>query len=483
MKKIFLALIGLVAVGYLASPLVIGLIAREQFPSVIEAANAGSQEWKAGTFNLGYRHSSAESTLTIPFSNHAPVVVHLHHRITQRLGADMSVMEVTTTPTFEGDIKEKAAALFGENTPIVTHTIIYLDGHYTARMDAAAFAPTGVPGVEGLRVGFSGLHGTETGTFKPQKARTQMASPGFEVDSEKDGVHFKVRGLKFSGDLSADGRWMMFGKASGTADEITITPKSLPPTQLSGLGVDADIHHDGDTVGVGYNIHVDKFKSPGLKYKNLAVELAVDHIDENTTKEMTKRFAAIGQRVPDPKQAAAMYGEVFSDVVPALLAHSPAITVKRVAFDLPTGHVKLRANAKFDGNGFTGPVTPAIVSRVLADANVDASKGAFHSILTVFLRPKAITYLKAQKPDITQAQLLAASQKVTEQLAGQTTQNLLDNHLMTETDEGYTSHVSYSHGAITVNGQALGAAPLPGAAHPSPQTGVTPAPTSTGDTQ
>ena len=461
MKKILIALIGVVAFGYLASPLVIGLIAKEKFPSIVKAADAGNRHWEPGKFNLGYRHSSAESTVTMALAHHQTLVMHLHHQITQRLGTDMSVMEVTTTPTFEGDIKEKVTALFGAKPPFVTHTKIYMDGHYTATMDVPAIADAAIPGQPDLRLSFSGMHGTETGTFTPQAAQSRFSSAGVELNNEKDGVKIKASGLKFSGDLQLIDKWIQVGNVLASADKITLTSKSRSPTQLHNLTIKVAIHHKAGDIDAGYDIHLAKVTSPGFTYSNLALELSARHLDEQTLREMGKRLNAINQRALEPKQAVAMYGAAFQDIGSDLLAHSPQFQIKRLAFDLPSGHLQLTANAQFDGNGFTGPVTPASVSRVTAEANINASKGAYQNLLRVFLRPKAMAYLKARQPDISPAKLLSASQQMTEQMTAQTTQNLLKRHLMQQSDDGYTSHIAYRQGALSINGQTLGAAPMP----------------------
>ncbi|HKK14421.1 MAG TPA: DUF945 family protein, partial [Gammaproteobacteria bacterium] len=200
MKKTLAVVAGVVVIAYLASPLVIGLLARQQFPDIVKASSVGARQWQPDGFHLGYRHSTARSTLTLPMAGRRPVVVHLHHRITQRLGADLSIMEVNTTASFEGRIREELAQVFGDRSPFVFHTLIFADGHYTATFQSPPVASRSLPGNPAVHFSFSGAKGTVRGTFAPRTATYRMTSPGFALEDAKTHGRVAATGLALAGD-------------------------------------------------------------------------------------------------------------------------------------------------------------------------------------------------------------------------------------------------------------------------------------------
>lgn len=460
MKKILIAVIGVVVLGYLASPVIIGLVAKERFPALVKANSVGDRIWTADDFHLGYLHSTADSTLTIPMHNaRPPVVVHMHHRIFQRLAPDMSIMEITSTPTFEGGLKHAVATFFGDKPPLVIHTVVFMDGHYRATFDSPTVPATAVPGAPGLRVRFDGMHGTETGTFHPVAAKSTLVAPGLEVDDARKGVNLKVSGVRLSADLRQLNRWLQLGTVQLSTDDVTVTQAAtMATTDLTGLKINVDSRRESDGLGGEYDIHVAGFDAPQASFKNLAMEMAMHRIDEKSVKALAKRLAELGRLAVNRQEASEMYARAVRRAAPALLMHSPEFQLKQLAFDLPDGHVQLRADVKFDGKGFSGPLTRDALNRMTLDADATVAKAAFEHALRLSLRAKAAAYIKATQPDLAPPDAAAAARQMAAKMAQSTEQNLVNRGLLAESGSDFTSRLAVREGKLSINGQPMGAA-------------------------
>ena len=446
-------------VAYLASPLIIGLIAKRQFPETLKGFNGGTREWQPDGFQLGYRHSSADSTLTIPVSaGHPPLVIQLHHRITQGLGPDLSIMEVTTTPTLQGTTKVRLDRLFAGKRPLTIDTKIYADGHYTSTVKAAAIADQPLPGKPTVHLAFAGLAGTVNGTFHPRSAGYRLTSSGFELRNDKTRVRIAVSGLSLTGKAHLTESGLSLGGGSFSMDRLVVTPTGKPATEVDGMGLAVKVQREHDGLGDVYDIHMARLSGPpDLKVTNLALEMAGHRLDEKSTARFTRRLAAISRLHLPPAQAGARYRDALHSVAGGFLANSPDIRIRRLAFDLPAGSVRANADVRFDGTGFKSVTDPRNIQRLSVEAAVKAPATAVRTLLIGLMRPKAVAYAKAVKPDATPAQVNA----LTARMADQAIENLLTRGLLQSKGDAYASALAFRHGALSVNGQPMALPSLP----------------------
>lgn len=461
MKRAIAVVAGVVVVAYLVSPLVIGLIAQRQFPETLEALNVGAPEWQPGPFHLGYRHSSADSTLTIPVSGGQPLVIHLHHRITQGLGSDLSIMKVTTTPTVKRTTRAQLDRLFGGKRPLVVETRIFADGHYTSTITAAAIANRSLPGEPTVHLAFAGLAGTVSGTFHPRSASYRLTSPGFELLNDKTHLRIAASGLRLSGDVRVPRPWLRLGDGRFSMDKVVFAAAGQPATEVDGLRLAAKEQRETDGLGFHYDIHMAQLSGPpALKVTNLALEVAGHHLDEKSTEQFARRLAAISRMGLPAAQVGPMLHDALQQVAGGFLAHSPEIGIRRLAFDLPTGGVRASVDARFDGAGFKSVADPGNLQRLSVEASLKAPATAVRALLIGLMRPKAAAYAKAVKPDATPAEVAALGVR----MADQTIRNLQARHLLQSEGGNYASSLTFRDGALTVNGQPMALPALPASA-------------------
>ncbi|MGA7799567.1 MAG: DUF945 family protein [Gammaproteobacteria bacterium] len=461
MKKLIAAVAGVILVAYLASPLAIGFIAQRQFPVIMEAASIGAPQWHADGFQRGYLHSSAESTLSIPVSGRQPLVIHLHHSIAQRLGTDLSIAEVTTTPVLRGDNKAQLEHLFGGKSPFTVHTVFYADGRYTSTVEAPAIAYQVLPGNPAIHVGFAGLSGAFSGNANPRTMKYRLASSGFEIQNDKTHVHVAANGLALSGDAQLPKRWLQLGGGVFSIDKVLVRPAGTAPAEMDSMRIAVKTQRETDGLGFRYHIRIASLSAPPtVKVTNLVFEMAGHHLDEKSVESFAERLTSVGRLHLQPAQAAPLYRSALQSTAAGFLAHSPQVQIQRLGFDLPDGPVRLTADATFDGAGFKRVDDPDNIKRLSVDASLKAPASAVHTLVVDLLRPKAAAYVKARKPDATPAQIA----DLTARMADQTIQNLLNSNLMSDQHGTYVSALALHGGALTVNGKPIPLPPLPRAA-------------------
>lgn len=454
MRKIIAAIAGVAIVVYVAAPYVIGVIAQRQFPRIVQATHIDFMRWKAGRFQRGYRHSTANSTLRIPVSGQAPLVIDLQHNITQGLGPDLSIAVVTTTPIIQGKASARLQQLFGGKAPLTIRTVIYADGRYTSTVVAPAVAYQALPGNPAIHVAFGGLRGTFNNGQPSRSTRFRLAAPSFEIQNDTTHTRITVDGLMLRGNARTlrHFHWLQVGHGTYSLAKIVVSTPSGGRAELDGIRFAAASQRKNDGLGISEDIHVARLSAPhAIKATNLTFKWAASHLDESSAESFAAHMASISRLHPKPAQATALYRQALSGTAMGLLAHSPELQISRLGCDLPTGRVRLTADAKFDGAGFQNLDKPEIIKRLSAHASLKAPTSTVRTLLMTALRPKAAAYVKARKLDVTQAQLTA----LTARMADQVLANLVGRNLLRKEQGEYISSLDMRHGALTVNGQAL----------------------------
>lgn len=455
MKKIIAAVVGGAIVIYLAAPYIIGIIAQRQFPRIVQAANnVGAVRWQADHFQRGYRHSDAETTLRIPLAGRPPLVIDLHHSITQRLGADLSIAVVTTTPVVHGKAKVWLGQLFHGKAPLTIRTVIYADGHYTSTVTAPAIAYQPLLGNAAIHVAFGGLSGSFSNGKTSQSRRYRLAVPSFEIENDKAQTRITADGLALRGHgrILRQSRWLQVGHGTLSLAKVIVSTPAGVAAELDGIHVATASQLESDGLGFSESFQIARLSAqPTIKATNLTFDLTADHLDKKSVESFAAHAASINRLHLKPAQTTAMYLQALRSTAVGFLAHSPQLQIKRLGCDLPAGQVELTANAKFDGAGFQDLNRPAVIKRLSVHASLKAPTSTVHALLVQVLRPKAVAYVKTRRLNLTQAQITALTARMANQAIG----NLLGRNLVRKEQGDYVSSLDMRRGALTVNGQAL----------------------------
>lgn len=367
-KKIALAVGVVIVAGAAGVPYVSGtMIARQLQPGKPMPGFPSGVNWTVDSFQRGYLHSTATSTL-IMMAPTGALTIHLKHEISQIPGLDGRIATVRTVLAPDDASRKQIAQIYGKQEPLVLTTAITPTGR--AHTDIAAAPAT----YQGLA--FSGADGTfdlaDEGAYSYRLTASSLTYDGHDPASPGP---FAAKGFSATG----RGRMDANGIAWNGGAAFKLESASGRFGSLSGIGVNSHSARAGDavTAEVTFRVasgHFADAPAPLSDIHNLTARYALSGLDAPAAEQIIQQLRkAQAQQLSDPDQVQQLLAPVMMAQLPALLDRGPKLELSPVSVTLPDGTATLHLTLALPpGHGKESMANPMLLM-TLATAQGDLS--------------------------------------------------------------------------------------------------------------
>lgn len=365
MKKVIAGVVGLVVVGGLAAaPYVSGMMIEQRLTGMKVVPGVGSGViWSLDSFQRGYLHSTAESSVRIDIGEGAPFVLHFKQDIDQMPGLDGRYATIHTVWVPDADQKAAVQEIYGDTPPITFDTVLRVTG---SSHTVGTLTPVNKDGVK-----FSG------GQFVQDTASDGRFTSGLTIDSfeasKPDGKSgpqsVTVKGIA----LQADGQMTPEHIVWDSNVEMKVASMDMGGEGgMSGLSLTGKSSRTGDDAAFDITFGVQKFDFPGAPdwakpITDMRVNYALSRISAPVMEKVIEQIQAAKAQGPlDSEQLGKELGQTMIGEMPALLDRGPIFTMNPVSFTVPAGTVTLHLSAELPpGHGEEGSKNPLMLISLL----------------------------------------------------------------------------------------------------------------------
>lgn len=259
---------------------------------------------------------------------------------------------------FEGELQELAARLFGEQAPLQARTVYGFSGSGVATLSSPAARTTAQSGQDTpatARVDWGGMQFQVN--FERGMARYTLTggAPRLEIQTA-DGVGVALADLRLSADqarLIASEPLFYTGSQKFTIGRLQMQHAAEPDAAIlfEQLGYDLTTPVSGDYLDIVARMAAQTLRIGAQEYGPAHYDFSLKHLHAPTLASLHRAANAL---YADPAAFAASQDNPAAILAPLaeplteLLAHTPEVSIDRLAFRTPAGEASLAARARLD---------------------------------------------------------------------------------------------------------------------------------------
>lgn len=466
------AVAGMAAVAALGIgiPYVIGLRTETGFrASIAELERQSPYPIEVAVYRRGLLSAEAETTVTIPLPPDAhdhdhddaqpaelpkTVQLRLHHAISHgpRLDGLLRSARLVTTPMLDAEQAAALQPLFGSEPPFTLVTDIGLGGavHGSLRsppVDTASSAGAAAPAP--LQLQWAGIESRYS--LAGGHLLLQLDAPGLKL-SGAAGVQGSLGPIQLSADMNRiDDSPLWTGSSRLSLASAAFAAGDAPGFVLEALAIDSDTRTVDQRMNSGARFAATTLELAGSRYRQLQLNLALDHLDAAAASELSLALNRYQQKNgADAAKAdpAAMMAEL-KPVLGRLVASQPEFRVDELSFTGPDGAVKLTGRLRYIGDANLDDFAPT--GDLEGEARFEAPLATFNTLMATKLRGDLASSAGVAPAEVPPEVLASALQGNRE--------SLLQQGVLLVDGGRVSSALSFKSGVLSINGRTLGGGP------------------------
>jgi uncharacterized protein YdgA (DUF945 family) len=319
-----------------------------------------------------------------------------------------------------------AEALRGK-APFEAHTRMDFSGGSTVTYSSPAFT---LKLESGATVNWQGITGTAQMSSGFTKWSGSLTSPGLTVDEAA--THTEIGAMTFTADMRRVYDILDIGTMSAKLAGVSVHADDPDKTvEIKGVSLSGLSTQNGDYVDWGADLAADSFQVKQVSISRIGYAFKLEHAHGPSLAAFVRAMRDLQRQgvAGDPQALQGKLGQSLREHGIDVLTHDPVFEIPHFGFTMPEGEARL--SAKVSAPGLTreelqGPALQAALIKHLeaeADLAIDA--------------PLLERILSGNKNAASLQQQLAMMQK---------------QGYVTQSGSKYTTHLSYQHGRIIVNG-------------------------------
>ncbi len=329
-----------VVVGAVAAvPFVSGMLIEQRISAYqLPAGAPAGLQWHLDSYQRGYLHSTARSTLSFSSpSLDQPVRIQLKQEIDQVPGLDGRLATVRTTWLPSPQVKAELAKVLGDKEPIVLNTAMMWNGASRTTGTLAAFS---LPTAQ-FSGGTLALDTEKDGHFDFSMNMASLAATDPE-DGTASAAPVVLKGLT----LVSQGVLSPEGIAWNSQFQLGVDALSSGETQIGGLSLIGQSAAVGAVLNTAMGLKIKSFQAEDLPpaakgMRDFELHYQLDGLDIKSLTALTQQLREAQKSNPDPDQLKQIAMMALMTHVPDLLNHGVALQINPVGFDSDAGKVAL----------------------------------------------------------------------------------------------------------------------------------------------
>lgn len=319
-----------------------------------------------------------------------------------------------------------AEALRGR-APLETHARMDFSGGSTATFESPAFT---LKLASGATVNWQGITGTAQASSGLTKWSGSFTTPGLTVDEAA--THAGIGAMTFTADMRRVYDILDIGAASAKLAGVSVhsddPDKSL---EIKGVSLSGLSTQNGDYLDWGADFSVDAVEAKRFSASRIGYALRLEHAHGPSLAALVQAIRELQRQglAGDPQALHGKLGDSLREHGIDVLTHDPVLGIPHFALVMPEGEARL--SAKVSAPGLTreelqGPaLRVAIIKHLQAEADLAIDVALLEKMLSGNKNAAALH----------------------QQLA-----TLLKQGYLTQAGTQYTTHLSYQHGRMVING-------------------------------
>lgn len=366
MKKIIAGVVGIAVIGGLAAaPYVSGMLIEKRLQNmkVLPGADGSGLVWSLDSFQRGYLHSTATSSMKINAGDGESFVLHFKQDIDQMPGLDGRYATIHTVWVPDAAQAADVKKLYGDTPPVVVDTILKVTG---SSQSVGTLTP-----VKTDNVNFSGgtIKGDTTAGGHFSYTMTMDSLTGTDLPGKTGAESLAIKGVDFSGEGQVTGKNIVWDShfAMKVASVVAGSEGSM-----SGLSLVGTTSRTGDDAAFDVTYGVQKLEFPeapawAKTMSDIKVNFGLSRIDAPVMeKVVTQIQEAKKQGNIDNDQIKQALTQTMITEMPALLDRGPIFTMNPVTFTVPSGSATFHVSVELPpGHGKEGSKNPMLLLGLL----------------------------------------------------------------------------------------------------------------------
>lgn len=459
-----LATLAALGLGLIAAPYGMGVIFEHQYQEALSRwAEASGLKVDIANYQRGWFTSEARlaAHLSPPYSpagtGARAMVLNIHQRIEHgplysstgtALGGALAV--VTSTLTLPPQISKALTGVLEKQAVAGASTVVALDSTSRTELELAAFSRPYSNGADTLA--WHGMRGTLAITEGGTRIVFRARAPGLDIRTS-EGQHVTLKGLRLRGDYRRGAHELWLGKTHWTLRLFDAggLPGSAGGIALEKLTLTAWSSAQGDSqdsLNSGLKIAFDKLVAGGRSLDTGLLDLELRKLDAATVALMNKEMKRLRTRGASPQDVPGPPVQLLQQAVPRLLARSPELDLKRLAFTTDQGAVNgrlLLTVDKAENLSLAPQDLPLLLNKVRLEAELTLPVNMLRDRLTTPIRQRL---MNRQDPWSAQSSVSDAdiARAVRQQLA-----MLEGKGYLIRRGTQYQSRLRFKAGRLTIN--------------------------------
>ncbi|HQU16567.1 MAG TPA: DUF945 family protein [Gammaproteobacteria bacterium] len=298
----------------------------------------------------------------------------------------------------------------------------------------------------GARLHWDGLYARMTTSPDRHIVATMHAGP-VQIRGPKG--YFTLAGMDFTADLRQDLPGVYYGSEAISFHGLEGGANGAPRAAVQHVvikGISA--LEPGHELRSRADFDISGIEIPQIDVQEVHLGVDVDRLPEQPFLSVRKRMMAInGQNLTLQHRARAML-HLWTNVLPALLADSPTVTLRDVHVVTRAGVVKADATVHYDASVKPVPGGPPFNIQALAvQAHLRIPVVLLHRLVFTGMC-RALQAAHAHNPEPDAAQLSAAAEAAAHRKIG----SLINEHMLVRDGDLYHANLSVEHGKVLING-------------------------------
>jgi uncharacterized protein YdgA (DUF945 family) len=418
---------------------------RQTIEEVIQDSPVSVKEFQ---YNRGLFSARASSHLEMKVGKDA-VVIPVEHEVLHGIcPMNLNLVKVVSTIRLPADTPAGVKEFFKDQSPLKITTVVGIDRGMRCEIASPSFDGR-LSNDDPYEIHWKGISGTVT--LSPDWNRGSMAflAPSLSVQDQK-GTHLNFDTCEMKADLhrgSTERIWL--GLSQAGLKKFSLTEKNEQGTDNETARADnfllsAEVSEKDGALAATYMFGVDKLKATGRDFDKAALEIKLMNLDNQALISLRDKLRDLNKQQADENTRNQETLKTALELLPKFLARSPELAISRLAVGTTDGQVQGDGRLKYIGG--QNIQSFQVLKDLEGEAKLTAPKPLVESIaLTVAgIGGKDLDEALGDKADALKRQL------VQEQIDG-----LIQDGVIQDQGNAYSSHVVLKGGVLTLNGKPL----------------------------
>ncbi len=333
-------------------------------------------------------------------------------------------------------------------------------------LDGGGITDITMPGVEtgaggdGEKLKWEGLTGDVRFGPEFKDVDTGLKSPGLHITGKESDV--TITGIEADSRIKYVGPENKYpvGDIKFTVGDVVVKSKEENSGEydnfsVTGIGLTGTSAESGGLIDSTHSLGFKELRAGGSTYGPGGYELAIRNIDMASwiqIQELLKK----NQNASQSEEERAVFMTELMKIVPGLIKKSPEIELTKLSIKTNEGSLDGRLKISVDGSNMDNPELASnplfLVTAIKADAKLAVTKRLLETVINDYKREEITEDFRKADDEIPPDEEIAGMAK---EETGDEIKGLMDQGIITETDDNYELSASYEMGQITLNGQPL----------------------------